>query len=155
MRDYYQVLGVAPDAGADEIRRAYRRSSAFTNWMADEIAIDFPSVSSVLDGMRHSFFGEIDPVGLAAQVELTAEEAFWGALIPFQLPLRGTCSHCGGRGEVWEEWCLTCSGTGEVVAAHPLRLKIPAGVRPGACFRFSVMPPGALPTTVEIRIAIR
>ena len=27
------------------------------DWLADEIAIDFPSVSSVLDRMRHSFFG--------------------------------------------------------------------------------------------------
>jgi molecular chaperone DnaJ len=197
MRDYYQVLGVAPDAGAEEIKRAYRqlarryhpdisgddRTAAFLeiarayevladpgrrrtydaalrpvgrgDWMADEVAIDFPSVSSVLDGMRHSFFGELTPVRLAAEVELTPEEAFWGALVPFQIPLRGTCPECGGRGEAWEEWCAACAGTGEIVEDHPLRLRIPAGVRPGARFRFSVMPPGALPTTVEVRIAVR
>jgi DnaJ-class molecular chaperone len=197
MRDYYQVLGVAPDAGADEIKRAYRqlarryhpdisaddrgtafleiarayevladpnrrrtydaalRPSARVDWLGDEVAIDFPSVSSVLDGMRHSFFGELAHVRLAAEVELTPEEAFWGALVPFHLPLRGTCDSCGGRGEIWDEWCEPCAGTGEVVAEHPLRLRIPAGVRPGACFRFSVMPPGALPTTVEVRIAVR
>src|SRR4026208_392191 len=98
MRDYYDVLGVAPGAGAEEIKRAYRqlarryhpdisgdeRGAAFlevsrasgvlrdpqrrrgyavrltagtrAEWMADEIAIDFPSVSSVLDRMRDSFF---------------------------------------------------------------------------------------------------
>ena len=155
MRDYYQVLGVAPDAGAEEIRRAYRRSSAFTNWRADEIAIDFPSVSRVLDGMRHSFFGEIEPAALTADLELTPEEAFWGAVVPFHLQLPGTCAECGGRGEVWDERCAACAGSGHVPAEHPLRLKIPAGVRPGACFRFSVMPPGALPTTVEVRIAVR
>jgi hypothetical protein len=30
-----------------------------------------------------------------------------------------------------------------------------AGVRPGARFRFSVMPPGAIPTLVEVRISVR
>ena len=198
MRDYYDVLGVAPDAGADEIKRAYRqlarryhpdisgddRAAAFlelsrayevlvdparrrtydaalrepitsVDWLSDEVAIDFPSVSSVLDGMRQSFFGELPHARLSAEVELTSEEAFWGAQVPFLVPLRGTCAHCGGRGEVWEEWCGVCGGTGEVLAEHPLRLRIPAGVRAGARFRFSVMPPGALPTTVEVLVTVR
>jgi molecular chaperone DnaJ len=198
MRDYYEVLGVAPDAGADEIKRAYRqlarryhpdisgddRAAAFLelsrayevladadrrrsydaslrqagapiNWLADEIAIDFPSVASVLDGMRHSFFGEMPHERLSAEIELSTEEAFWGAQVPFLVPLRGTCTHCGGRGEVWEEWCGVCGGTGEVLVEHPVRLRIPAGVRPGTSFRFSVMPSGTLPTMVEVRVSVR
>jgi molecular chaperone DnaJ len=199
MRDYYEVLGVAPDAGAAEIKRAYRqlarryhpdisgedRASAFlevarayevladpqrrrsydtalrdtsrgrADWLADEVAIDFPSVSSVLDRMQSSFFGAAAAAELSAEVQLTPEEAFWGASVPLDILLRQTCNDCGGRGEVWEQWCRTCSGEGEVAAAHPLRLRVPAGVRAGTRFRFSVMPPGAIPTTVEVRITVR
>lgn len=198
MRDYYDVLGVTADAGADEIKRAYRqlarryhpdisaddRGAAFlevarayevlrqperrrsydaalrasqprVDWMADEVAIDFPSVSSVLDGMRHSFFGDMPYASLSADVELTAEEAFWGTVVPLGVPLRGICGACGGRGEHWQDWCAPCRGTGEVVTEHPLRLRVPAGVREGARFRFSVMPPGTAPTMVEVRISLR
>ena len=199
MRDYYEVLGVSPDAGAAEIKRAYRqlarryhpdisgedRTTAFLEvarafevlgdpqrrrsydmaliqsasgrgeWLADEVAIDFPSVSSVLDRMRSSFFGVPLAAGLSAEVELTPEEAFWGVSVPLDIPLRQTCTACGGRGEVWEQWCPTCGGDGDVSAAHALRLRVPAGVRQGTRFRFSVTPPGAIPTTVEVRITVR
>jgi molecular chaperone DnaJ len=200
MRDYYDVLGVAPNAGAAEIKRAYRqlarryhpdisggdRTGSFrevaraydvlgdperrrtydatlreslnparANWMADEVDIDFPSVASLLDRMRHSFFGPPGGTELSAEVELTPEEAFWGASVPLDLPLRQTCRACGGRGEVWEQWCVTCAGGGDVATYHPLRLRVPAGVRPGARFRFSIMPPGAALTLVEVRISVR
>jgi molecular chaperone DnaJ len=200
MRDYYDVLGVAPDAKAADIKRAYRqltrryhpdisgdeRAASFrevvrayqvlrnperrrtydaalresvsgsrADWMSDEVHVDFPSVASVLDRMRHSFFGSAAATGLSAEVELTAEEAFWGTSVPLQIPLRQTCTACGGRGEVWEQWCLDCRGEGDVAAPHPMRLRVPAGVRPGARFRFSVMPPGAIPTLVEVRISVR
>jgi molecular chaperone DnaJ len=203
MRDYYDVLGVSPDAGADEIKRAYRqlarryhpdisgedRGGAFielarayevlrdplrrrrydgglvqpgrprgesgAEWFSDEIAIDFPSVSSVLDRMRDAFFSAELPVTLSAQLVLTAREAWEGTSIPLDVPLRHTCPRCGGRGEIWTEWCAACGGLGEVTAAHSLRVQVPAGVREGARFRFSVTPPGAPPTVVEIRISIR
>lgn len=197
MRDYYDVLGVSPGAGADEIKRAYRqlarryhpdisgddRGTAFlevarayevlrdperrrsydaglmgegrADWLADEIAIDFPSISSVLDRMRDSFFAGSRGVSLSAELVLTPQEAFWGALVPLDVPLRRTCPRCGGRGEVWNEWCAACGGEGEVAAGHQLQLRIPAGVREGARFRFTVAPPGAPPTSVEVRITIR
>jgi molecular chaperone DnaJ len=198
VRDYYDVLGVAPDAGADEIKRAYRQlarryhpdisgddrgalflevSRAYdvlrdptrrraydarlvpaparpAEWMADEVAIDFPSVASVLDQMRHSFFGASVPVARSAEIVITPEEAFWGTIVPLDVPLRRTCPRCGGRGEVWSEWCATCGGGGEVTLGHQMRVRIPAGVRDGACFRFSAAPSGAAPTFVELRISI-
>ena len=200
MRDYYEVLGVPRDAGADEIKRAYRqlarryhpdisgdeRGSAFlevsrayevlndperrrsydarllapgaqarADWLADEVAIDFPSVASVLDRMRHSFFGDNVAVSLSAEVVVTPNEAFWGTIVPLGVPLRRTCPRCGGRGETWEEWCTVCEGEGEVAAHHEMRLRVPAGVREGERFRFSVMPAGAPHTIVEVRVSIR
>jgi molecular chaperone DnaJ len=201
MRDYYDVLGVSRDAGADEIKRAYRQlarryhpdisgddrgavflevsrayevlgnpsrrrsydagliremtTGARADWFADEVAIDFPSVSSVLDRMRHSFFGPAATVGLSAEIVLTPQEAFWGASVPLDVPLRCTCPRCGGRGEIWDEWCAACGGGGEVSARHEMRLRVPAGVLEGARFRFTVMPSGAPPTLVEVRVSIR
>jgi DnaJ-class molecular chaperone len=205
MRDYYDVLGVAADAGADEIKRAYRqlarryhpdisgddRGTAFLelarayevlsdprkrrsydaearsaaasrgDWvlsvdpMSDEVAIDFPSVASVLDRMRHSFFGVGPTATLAAEIVVTPREAFFGVTVPLEVPLRRTCPRCGGRGETWSEWCLTCCGLGEVPTAHEMHIRVPPGVREGSTFRFSVTPAGAPSTVVEVRVSIR
>jgi molecular chaperone DnaJ len=197
MRDYYDVLGVAPGAGADEIKRAYRqlarryhpdisgdeRGAAFlevsrayevlrdperrrsydanlvtgsrADWLGDEVAIDFPSVSSVLDRMRDSFFGGAREASLSAEIVVTPQEAFWGTFVALHVPLRRTCSRCGGRGEVWSEWCAACGGGGEVSKTHEMRLRVPAGVHEGARFRFSVAPRGAPLTFVDVRISIR
>jgi molecular chaperone DnaJ len=202
MRDYYQVLGVSPEAGADEIKRAYRqlarryhpdisaddRTAAFVEashayeilndphrrraydaarqqdtwagysraeWFADEVAIDFPSVSALLDRMRHSFFGGASFGDLSAEIVLTFLEASEGTHVPLDIPIRETCPDCGGRGETWEEPCALCGGRGSVRGLHQVDVRIPAGVREGARFRFAVMPAGAPHTVVDIRISIR
>lgn len=126
------------------------------HWFADEVDIDFPSVARVLELMRAAFFTRDETTPrLSAEVELSAREAIRGAVVPLQVPIRRSCPTCGGRGEVWMDLCRGCCGTGEAAARYPVRLTIPAGVRDGTCVRFHLTPPYALPTSVEIRIAIR
>ena len=71
------------------------------------------------------------------------------------VPVRGTCPHCGGRGETWTERCDLCRGTGESLLHHPVRVTVPAGVADGARFRFRVKSPDASSVRVEVRVAIR
>jgi molecular chaperone DnaJ len=150
----YEVLRDPERRRSYDVQLGYGRTGR-PEWLSDEIAVDFPSVSSLLDRMRDSFFGAIPSTALSAEICLTPQEAFWGAVVPLQVPVRGTCTRCGGRGEVWSEWCAACGGGGEVSVVHEVRLRIPAGVREATRFRFSVTSHGAPPTVVEVRIALR
>ena len=169
MRDYYDILGVARDAGADEIKRAHRQltrryhpdisgdelSVSAADCLADEVHLDFPSVLNVLDRMRHSFFAEADRAEAGPDVVVTPREAFWGATLPLDVPVRRTCASCGGRGEIWNEWCADCAGIGDQPACQAVNLRIPAGVTHGARVRFRVAVPGIRPTLVNARIVIK
>jgi hypothetical protein len=125
---------------------------------ADEIAIDFPSVGNLVERVRDAFLGEHadDRSGThMAEVLLSRRDATIGTVVPIEVPLRGLCAICGGRGETWTEPCLECRGTGESLVQHPVRLSLPPGVADGARLRFCVRSPHAAPLRVEIRIAIR
>ena len=169
MRDYYDVLGVAPDAGADEIKRAHRQltrryhpditgddlSLSVAGVLADEVHLDFPSVLSVLDRMRHSFFGASRRPDRAPDIVVTPQEAFWGATVPLDVPVRRTCARCGGRGEVWNDWCADCAGEGDLQARQTVRVRIPAGVLDGTRVRFRVSASGIRQSLIDARIRIR
>src|ERR687891_231335 len=100
MRDYYEVLGVAPDAGAEEIKRAYRQLAR--RYHPDISGEDraFLELARAYDVLRDPFFRAEPVVTLSAQIVLTAREAFDGTTVPMDVPLRRTCPRCGGRGEV-------------------------------------------------------
>jgi DnaJ-class molecular chaperone len=168
MRDYYEVLGVSPDAGADEIKRAHRQltrryhpdisgddaAAAVVDCLTDEVAIDFPSVSTVLDRMRHAFFGDPPPAVDTPDIVVTPQEAFFGATVVVQLPANALCLECGGRGEVWNDWCAACGGLGHRHIEHAVRLRIPRGVKHGACVRLR-MTGQPRQTSIVARIHVR
>ena len=123
---------------------------------ADEVAIDFPSVRPLAERQREAFLGEREDVDLlTTEVSLSCHDAWAGTIVPLDVPLRGACRSCGGRGETWAEPCDACGGTGDWLVHHPVRLSVPPRVADGARFRFRVSSPHAAPVLVEVRVAIR
>jgi len=123
---------------------------------ADEIAIDFPSVGHAVDRMRDAFLGERADADLVlTDVSLSREDAWRGLVMPLEVPIRGMCERCGGRGETWTEPCDGCCGSGESLVHYAVRLAVPARIADGARIRFRVSSPHAAPVRVEVRIAIR
>jgi|SRR5215471_14238667 len=169
MRDYYDVLGVSPDAGADEIKRAHRQLTRryhpditgeetfvpVAAILADEVHVDFPSVLSVLDRMRHSFFGASRRADRVPDIVVTPQEAFWGARVPLDVPVTRTCARCGGRGEIWNDWCADCGGQGDLPARQAVHVRIPAGVQDGTRIRFRLAAAGIRQTLIDAHIRIR
>jgi hypothetical protein len=134
-----------------------RASEASADCFKDEIAIDFPSVGGLVDRVRDAFLGDDARDGAGTvmrEVRLSNREARRGTIVPLELPIRGLCRCCGGRGEVWTEPCAACRGSGDSLVRHPIRVSVPAGVSHGACFRFKVSSPHAAPVRVEVRVAI-
>ena len=125
-------------------------------FFADEIAIDFPSVGRVVARIRDAFLGEPAEADLvSAEVCLSEQEARRGLIVPLEVPIRGTCPGCGGRGETWTEPCHACCGTGDSLFRHPVRVAVPARVADGATFRFRLSSPHTGSVRVEVRVAIR
>lgn len=123
---------------------------------ADEIAIDFPSIDQLVPHVRDRFLGvRADAETLLTEVSVSRREASRGTVVPVEVPLRGMCARCGGRGETWAEPCGACCGTGESLVKHPVRVSVPAGVVHGARLRFRVRSPIAAPLRVEVRVAVR
>ena len=134
----------------DSIRTALPAHDCF----ADEIAIDFPSVHPLVERVRDAFLGERPGVDtLTTDILLSRREALTGAIVPLEVPMRGTCPLCGGRGEVWTEPCVSCRGTGDALLHRRIRLTVPPGVADGARFRFRVSSPDA--ATVRVQVTIK
>ena len=121
---------------------------------ADEVAIDFPSVAPAVDRIRRAFLGDEHPTTFAAAIQVSRREALCGAMIPLEVPVRCTCTRCGGRGESWAEACTSCDGRGSELRRHHVQVTVPAGVVDGARFSFTVTPRHSPPTRIDLFIEL-
>ncbi|HUU35912.1 MAG TPA: hypothetical protein VMW48_17725 [Vicinamibacterales bacterium] len=131
-----------------ELERELRRS------LADEVAIDFPSMGGPISRMRAAFGDTVEATPLVAHVRLSPRQAVQGTKVPLDVPLSRACGGCGGRGETWSSSCTPCEGTGVATERYPLTLTVPAGVVDGARFSFSVAHPRGHRAHVEVRVAV-
>ena len=124
------------------------------NCFADEVVVDFPSVAPAVDRVRSAFLGCERAEAHHATIQLSGREALDGVTRPLAVPVRCTCTGCGGRGESWTERCLRCSGTGIELLEHQLQVTLPPGVSDGACFHFTVTPRHHPSTPIELHVHV-
>lgn len=128
--------------------------TSFAHSFADEVAIDFPSVSEAVERMQIAFVERDDNERLRAEITVSRREAGRGVAVPLDVPVRWTCRQCGGRGEVWGDACAGCDGDGHALQQRRLTVSVPPGVADGDRFRFSVTPARGPRTRVELTVAV-
>lgn len=133
----------------------HARSMLHVDCFADEVVIDFPSAVPAIERMRRAFVDDGPRVPLPAELSISPQQAFEGATVPLDVPVRCTCRDCGGRGETWPDPCGRCEGTGIELLRHQVQVSVPARVADGTRFRFSVAPRHQPPTHIELHVAIR
>lgn len=121
---------------------------------ADEVGIDFPSMSPAVDRIRSGLVAEERPAPVPAYLRLSHRAACDGTTAPLEVPVRSTCRLCGGRGESWGEGCGHCGGRGSEYLRHQLQVTIPPGVTDGSRFYFTVTPRRHPATRIELRIVV-
>jgi len=152
----YEVLSNQERRRIDDTRSVSgHRVTTRENAFADEVDVDFPSVSNLVGRMRGTFFGPPLARPLSAEVRLTPRQADAGVSVPLDVSLRHTCPVCGGRGEVWLDPCGVCSGSGGGLLPHQFQVVVPPGVRDGAYLHFDVTRSYAPTTLVQVRISVQ
>ena len=158
IREAYEALRSSLDAeawpgAADRIDVKRHEPEA---WLADEVAIDFPSTGAIFERIRESFLLSDEPVSaLPVEVELTTREAQEGTSVPLDLPMRAVCVLCEGRGEVWYDPCHLCGGSGESIRSHTVQLVVPPGIQHVARVRLRLTRLYTPSTIIDVQIAVR
>jgi hypothetical protein len=135
------------------LRRQFRLADDREAW-ADEVAIDFPSVPTLVARVRDTFLDEENaPRTLAEDVVLTPAKASEGGERTVLVTRHHPCQTCEGRGERWLEPCQHCAGRGERTTRQHVAVTIPPNVRDGEHLRIA-LDRGAVPVYVSIQIGI-
>ncbi len=174
VRDYYEVLGVRPDASAEEIKRAYkelaRRShpdanpdsptaeEAFKELSGAYAILSDPKTRVLYDVYGQAAFrgrrgrarrsGAESPEAPAPVLYLSAAEMAGGCVKVLPLP----CAACAGHGWRIGQTCTSCGGRGWSAPGPGVRIDVPAGVRPGDTLWGDTADGGADPIPFTVRL---
>ncbi len=179
-RDWYEILGVSPDATHEEIRAAYRRLARRYHpdsaegggdpkqfqlvQEAWEVLSD-PDRRAAYDqkrrlqrlrrGRRRSMVGARPAVTMPVRYTLvmSPHEAARGGTVEVPVPYLWRCPVCLGSGLVAFEPCSDCDGGGTVKYTAVFTVHVPAGVRHNEILHFRADEP--VPAEIMLRVALR
>ena len=151
---WHVAYAVSPPARAGAAPGPRAAEAGCEDAFRDEVDVDFPSMSKLVDRMRRSFFGAAAPRALSADVRLTPSQADSGVSVPFDVSLRHTCPACGGRGEGLARPLRRLRRQRGRAAAAPASAHGAAGGSGRHPLRFDVTPPYAPAARVQMRISV-
>ena len=91
---------------------------------------------------------------LHVEIILNRQEARDGGIIPLDVPVHGTCTVCGGRGETLGFFCLDCDGRGAIEGRKTLPVTIPPHVRSGSSFVYDLKSIGLPDVLLHVDVSI-
>jgi len=156
-KDFYSILGVAPDAPISAIRQAYRRlARRLDPQVSADVKLAYETLSDVERRQRYDELlrqpqhapawslvrgpvatdlrRPVTPGTLAGEIVLTPSEARQGTVLSLDMPLVTACPSCKGTGGSAFD-CAECQGEGKLQHRLPVPVRIVPGVKPGTVFQ--------------------